>query len=139
MLRNGKLLNEKVVWYSAFSVQLKTQILDWIREDQLRSKGIDKTGEVIGYYSLTTSFINPEKKFNTHFTLYDTGEFFRSMFVSVSADRFTVNADANKGEDNLFEKYGTGIIGLTDENLEKLKIKILDHYKVELRRVIFRS
>lgn len=136
ILRKGKVLNEDATWITAFSTQLNNQILDWIREDQLRSKGIDKTGEVIGYYSLTTSFINPQKKFNSHFTLYDTGEFFRSMFVLVYKDRFETHADADKGEDNLFDKYGTGIIGLTDENLEKLKEKILEHYQNELKRIL---
>ncbi len=137
MLQNGKKLNSATVWYTAFSTELKEQILKWIREDQLKAKGINSKGEVIGYYSLTTSFINPKKKFNTHFTFYDTGEFFRSMFVRVFPDRITINADAQKGEDNLFDLYGTEIIGITDENLEKLKEKILTHYDRELRRIIF--
>lgn len=139
MLRRGKLLSDKVAWLNAFDSELKRQILDWVREDQLRSKGIDKDGEVIGYYSLVTSLINPQKKYNSHFTFYDTGDFFRSMFVSVYPDRFTIDADADKGEDNLFEKYGTKIIGLTDENLEKLKAKILEKYQAELQRIIFRN
>jgi hypothetical protein len=137
LLQNGKKLNSATTWYNTFSVELKEQILKWIQDDQLKAKGVNKDGEVIGYYSLTTSFINPKKTFNSHYTFYDTGEFFRSMFVRVFPDRITINADAQKGEDNLFEKYGTEIIGLTDENLEKLKAKILEHYQKELKRILF--
>jgi hypothetical protein len=148
ILRKGKVLNEDATWITAFSTQLNNQILDWIREDQLRAKGIDKTGEVIGRYTAVTEMISGgRKQEGDHYTLDDTGDFFRSMFVSVFRDRFETNANPIKktdssdyfdgyGEENLFEKYGTGIIGLTDENLEKLKEKILEHYQKELKRIL---
>lgn len=137
MLRRGRLFSEAVVWFDAFNPALKKQILDWIRNDQLRAKGVDGEGNVIGYYSFATSLINPEKKFNTHYTLEDTGAFFRSMFVKVLRDRIEINADAEKDDGNLFEKYGTQIIKLTDENFEKLKAEIRKHYITEARNLIY--
>jgi hypothetical protein len=149
ILRKGKELSEKKTWYNFFyRSDVKKQILHWIQEDQLRSKGIDKTGEVIGTYSIVTEWISGgRKQHGDHYTLDDTGDFFRSMFVAVFSDRFEIDADPIKktdssdyfdgyGEENLFDKYGTGIIGLTDENLEKLKEKILAHYQNELKRIL---
>jgi hypothetical protein len=81
--------------------------------------------------------INPEKLAGTHYTLYDEGDFYRSMYVSVFPDRIEINADPVKSpEDNLFELYGTGIIGLTQENLaklrERIKLKYIEYYKKTL-------
>lgn len=115
-------LNEVVAWVKTFDSTTKEQILNWIRKDQLFNKGVDKFGEVIGFYSLSTEFISGgKKKFNTHYTLFDSGDFYRSMFISVGLEAIKIDADAQKGNENLFDKFGTGIIGLTDENFEKLK------------------
>lgn len=137
MLRRGRLFSEAVVWFETFDPALRNKILDWIRDDQLRKRGVDGDGNVIGYYSYMTSLINPKKKFNTHYTLEDTGAFFRSMFVKVLRDRIEINADADKEDENLFEKYGTKIIKLTDENFEKLKAEVKDSYIKEARRLLF--
>ena len=138
LLRRRRLISDAVIWFDTFDVSMKVKILDMIREDQLRSKGIDGTGEVIGYYSLTTSLINPLKRFNTHYTLYDTGAFFRSMFVTVLADRLQIDAESNKGDEDLFEKFGTKIIALTDENFERLKKDVRQKYIEAVRSALFR-
>ena len=114
-------LKEGVVWIDTFSnPQLKTMILDWIRQDQLKAKGVDADGDVIGFYSLTTSFINPRKKFNTRFTLEDTGEFYRSMFIITLRDALIIRADTDKMEDQ--EWFTTRILELTDENIQRLRV-----------------
>jgi hypothetical protein len=123
VLRRARMLSEAVAWYEVMDPDTIRQILNLIQKDQLMDQGIDATGEVIGYYSWTTHRLtNGRKEFNTHYTLYDTGEFFRQMFVVVLRDAFVVDSDgADKGEDNLFEKYGEDIVGLTDGNMDKLK------------------
>lgn len=124
--RNAELkLSQGLVWLDTFrQPSIRTMILDWIREDQLTRKGVDADGNVIGYYSLVTSFINPNKKFNTPFTLNDTGDFYRSMFITVLVDALIINADAEKMEDQ--EWWNERILELTDENLEKLKALFLE-------------
>ena len=59
------------------------------------------------------------------------------MIVNVFRDSFVIDADADKGQDNLFEKYGTGIIGLTDENLQKVALKIGEKYRFEMEQLLF--
>jgi len=140
MLRRTKLLSETIAWVQTFDNVTKTQILDWIRNDQLLNKGVDATGEVIGYYSQVTEFISKgKKKFNTHYTLFDSGYFFRSMFVVVLQNEIVINADAQKDEDNLFDNFGTKIIGLTDENFQKLKEMVKRSYIEYARKTLFGS
>lgn len=131
--------NQRFLWRKILSDHsLQTWILDLIREDQLFKEGIDEDGEVIGYYSDMTSRINPSKKFNTHYTLKDTGEFFSTFKIVVYPTYFEIDADAWKTNDegeteNLFYKYGEGIIGLTNENLEKLGQEILRRFSKGVR------
>ncbi len=113
-------LNDAQVWIDTFSnAQLKQQILDWIRNDQLKEKGVNADGDVIGYYSFVTSLINPEKVFNTPYTLDDTGDFYRSMVIITLSDVLIIRADTEKMEDQ--EWFTERIIELTDENIQNLR------------------
>ena len=137
-LRRARMLSEAVAWYEVMDPDTIRQILNWIRYDQLFDKGIDATGEVIGYYSQWTEILSGGlKKFGDEYTLYDTGAFYSGMFVVVLKDAFVVDSDgADKGEDNLFEKYGEDIVGLTDENMEKLKEVLRPKYVQAARRML---
>lgn len=137
MLIRGSFINDIAAWYYAMDEQTQKEILALIKIDQLLSQGIDKDGNIIGVYSEATEAINPEKVAGTPYTLFDTGEFYGSMTVDVYNDSIVINADPVKSpEDNLFELYGTGIIGLTDENVGKLieivKKKYIEYYKKSL-------
>jgi hypothetical protein len=121
-IKRYRLLNDAIAWLNTFDNATLKQIIDWIQKDQLTNKGIDKNGDVIGTYSYVTELISGgRKQQGDHYTLDDTGDFYRSMYVQVLRESIVINANANKGLDNLFVKFGTGIIGLTDENLGKLK------------------
>jgi len=136
--RRRRLLSESVVWFNAFDANLKRKILDWIRDDQLTRQGVDADGDVIGTYSLTTSFINPLKKFNTHFTLDDTGGFYKSMFLQVFADRIVPSANSEtyrKMQDQ--DWYSERILNLTGENIKLLKEEIKGKYIEAVRKVLF--
>ena len=139
LLRREKFLNEAVLWYNIFDTNLKNQILNWVRIDQLTNKGIDKDGDIIGYYSPVTEFINPKKKAGEPYTLNDTGAFYESMYVEVLKDSIIINANPIKGNDNLFLKYGNGIIGLTNENIQKLTIEVKKRYIKEIKKTLFRD
>ncbi len=137
LLRRGKVLSDSVAWFEAFTPRTKNEILDLVREAQLRSKGIDGDGDVIGFYSFATELISGgAKQQGDHFTFDDTSEFFRSMFIRVLSDSFEIVADGQKEDDNLFDKYGQEIIALTDENLEKVKIMVRKAYVNYVRRIL---
>jgi hypothetical protein len=142
LLNRARTLKTAYLWQLVFrDVTLKKLVLRWIQEDQLRERGVDEDNEVIGYYSYITELINPEKIAGTHYTLFDTGEFYESMKIVVLNDSIVIEADADKqnenGEtENLFQKYGDGIIGLTIENKQRLAIEIARRFRIELQRLL---
>lgn len=137
LLNKGRLLSDAIVWFDFFTVQNKTLILDLIRIKQLQEQGINKDGDVIGRYSFATEWItNGEKREGDPYTLEDTGEFYKSMFITVYKDLFEVNANAEKEDTNLFDAYGTGIVGLTEQNKSILIEKLRQHYINYARKIL---
>ena len=112
-----------------------------IQQDQLFKEGIDEDGDIIGTYSEWTEMLNPDKVAGSHYTLFDTGAFYESMQIVVLNDSFVVEAqpikiDEDGKQTNLFEKYGEGIVGLTDENKEKLAIEIKKRFIDEVNKLL---
>ena len=139
VLKKTKLLFDAKIWFDSVDSSVRRMILFMIQNDQLRKEGIDEDGDVIGWYSQLTEILSGgKKKFNTHYTLDDTGEFFRQMFVTVLNDSMIIDsngADKSNG-DNLFNKYGEGIIGLTDENMDKLVAILRIKYIQKTRKLL---
>lgn len=137
-LRKVNLLSERLFWRKAFAdPSFKTYILDLIREDQLFSKGIDSDGDIIGLYSEWTEMMNPDKKAGTPYTLKDTGAFYESMIIYIYDNAIEIDADPIKKDEkgketNLFYEYGENIVGLTEENLEKVGLILADKYRAEI-------
>jgi hypothetical protein len=77
-----------------------------------------------------------EKQEGDPYTLEDTGAFYKSMFITVYKDLFEINANPEKEDVNLFEAYGSGIIGLTDVNLSILIGKIKIHYLNYAKKIL---
>ena len=136
-LRNGRLLSESLAWYSVFDAQTSKTILDWVRNDQLFNKGVDSEGEVIGLYTPFTEMINPEKEAGTHYTLKDTGDLYRSLYIVALRDAFVIEGDIQKIQDQ--DWFSDKILSLTDESKEKLKPIILEKYKEHIREVLHRA
>ena len=143
LLRRAKKMSEDKVWQKSFNARLKKTILDWIRNDQLWEKGIDEDGDIIGLYSEWTEMINPEKVAGTPFTLKDTGDFYKSLFINVLSDYFIIDGDGIKTDEltgkktDLFKRFGDGIVGLTEENkgklVEELKIRYIEYVRKTLQ------
>lgn len=146
--RIGELLNKATritfsdVWKEVFKdEQFKTEILDWIRWEQLYNEGVDEFGQIIGTYSRYTEILNPEKQEGTPYTLYDTGEFYNSMMIEVFDDYIEINADGLKVDEfgqttDLFQEYGYEIIGLTEESKTKLATELIERFNIEYRRLL---
>ena len=136
--------SQKAIWVKVLQDQkFKEWILNLVRQDQLFKEGVDEDNEVIGYYSEWTEMMNPKKVAGTHYTLFDTGEFYQSFELIVGKDYFEINADPLKtNEDgettNLFYKYSTAILGLTDESKDKLAQELIRRYIQKIRSVVLR-
>jgi len=138
LINRHLLLSETVAWIEAFDNLTKEQIIEWIQNEQLTKKGVNKFNEVIGLYSYATELASKgRKKQGTHYTLFDTGDFYRSMYVVVTGEELIINANPQKEDENLFQKFGTAIIGLNEENFTKLK-EIVKQKQIEYaNKVLF--
>jgi hypothetical protein len=138
MLNRVQTLSDAEAWLYAFSSDkgLQQQILDRIKS-QLYDRGVDERDKIIGYYKASTEAINPQKIAGTHYTFRDKGQFFQSLYIGWFSDYFFIDGNAQKGRTNLFEKYGEGIIGLTDENEEWLHETIFNSYMEYVEGILF--
>ena len=138
LLKRAKTLSELKAWFGVFDEKTKSIIIDWVKKDQLTAKGVDGDGNVIGHYSYATELITGGKKQEgDHYTLDDTGAFYKSMHVLIFQQSFVILGDGDKGIENLYEKYGNKITTLENENLEKLKIIVRESYRNYVRSVLF--
>lgn len=135
-----KMLNEVDMWMKSFDKETIKQIIDWIKIDQLENEGVNDLGQVIGLYSYATEKIsNGRKKAGDPYNLHDTGYFLQTLTVHVFKDYFITDADGQKQNENLFEKYnknGADIIGLTDKNLSKLILILKDNFLQYARKIL---
>lgn len=146
--RIGELLNKATritfadVWKEVFrDEQFKNEILDWIRWEQLYNEGVDEFGQIIGTYSRYTEILNPEKQEGTPYTLYDTGDFYNSLLITILDDGIEINGDGLKVDEfgqttDLFQEYGYEIIGLTEESKTKLATELIERFNYEYRRLL---
>lgn len=91
--------------------------------EQLYDEGIDSSGKTLGVYTPYTRDIKISQGVEyRHVTLRDTGEFYRSFRVALNNDSdVMITANSIKEGVDLIEKYGKNILGLTDENLSRLR------------------
>jgi hypothetical protein len=68
-------------------------------------------------------------------TLFDEGDFYQSIYTNVFKDSFELTADDPKTE-QLREKYGDLIFGLTPENKQKLIDHIRPQFMAKVRQRI---
>lgn len=140
LLKRTKKISEEKIWKKSFNAKLKKTILDWIRNDQLQ-KGVDEDGDIMGLYSEWTEMMNPEKIAGTPYTLKDTGDFYKSLFIDVLSDEFVIDGDGLKIDENgkktdLFKWLGDGIVGLTEKNKEKLVEELKIKYVENVRKIL---
>ena len=149
LLKKTKSLDNADVWEKVFkedNIQ-NYVIVELIQEEQLYGQGIDDTGNPIKdrftgsttYSALTEILSNGRKKEGTHYTLLDTGEFYKSMIINVFKNYIEISADPIKNDNDLFTKYGEGIIGLTEESKNKLAQKIAPRYQFYILQYLQRD
>jgi hypothetical protein len=123
---------------------VKKFVLDLNRKDQLFLKGEQSDGNFLessnstpGVYSFATieiikaergsaSFtfdgLTKEKKEGERYTLYDSGEWYRSFKLLVGNTEFELQASTTIGNSNtnVFEEYGKNVVGLSGDSIIKL-------------------
>jgi len=135
LLNRSRELDDAVAWLRTFTPKTRKELADLIRNDQLARKNEDATGDYIGFYSPVTEQIDPSKEAGTPYTLKDTGEFYRSIYVQVFQRSIRFDADDEKMRDQSW--YTEQIVALSDENFKKLIKKIKEAYIKEAKRVLF--
>ncbi len=71
-----------------------------------------------------------------HVTLKDTGDFYESFIVKALKDGFEITANPIKGGNDLTEKYGEDIIGISEQNKEILSQFLQPFLEEEIRNAI---
>lgn len=100
-----------------------------VLQDQLFETGADGNGESLGKYSFFTSQIKRAKGQPTNrITLVDTGDFYESYFIDAFRGGFIIDADGEKEDSNLFDRYGDDILKPDEETLEE----IAEFYEMKL-------
>lgn len=112
LLQSGRLIQSIIL-------ENEYVITDMNSEDQLYEQGINRLGvNIMDYapYSPLTIEIKKEKgqPYN-RVTLRDEGDFEQSFYVEADRLQFTIKAADWKTED-LIQRYGRQILGLTEEN-----------------------
>ena len=107
-------------------------------DDQLGKDRIDSLGDHLGVYSHRTEFLSGgEKKAGEFINLNDTGEFWESWRVEVKEFLIEIDADPIKEDTNLFSEYGIDVLGLTEENKEKLIDVARESFIKHYRKLLF--
>ena len=112
LLQSGRLIQSIIL-------ENEYVITDMNSEDRLYEQGINRLGvNIMDYapYSPLTIEIKKEKgqPYN-RVTLRDEGDFEQSFYVEADMQQFTIKAADWKTED-LIQRYGRQILGLTEEN-----------------------
>ncbi len=134
-------------------------ILNWIEEanrNQLFKDNEDSEGKKLiyrvdgrEYYSYSELYykkLNGVKKNGISFnigdpyTIANTGDFYRSLTIKIDDliefDADPIKTDENGNVTNLFEAFGEDILGLNEENLQKLIEIVKDKLIVEILKKV---
>lgn len=127
ILEKASNLNEDIAWLLSIDNGVKKKIVEFNTIDQLRDKGIDALNDTLGDYSEVSVEVFGKRE--GHITLEQDGDFYHSFRVTVQKDSFNINANSikqgPKGTIDLTTRFGDEIIGLTDENRDKVTELIL--------------
>lgn len=111
------------------------------------TEGENADGEIIGTYSANTDMMSDGMTFSFEgltfekiegepYNFVDSGDFFRSFRLRIYNDGFTIEADDQKQDGKLTDKFGKNILGLNDENINEMVEKLIPLYIEETRKYI---
>ena len=110
-------------WVQQIIYDNEAYIVDLNAEEQLYEQGVNNLGVSISDYApyspVTIEIKKAKGQPTNRVTLRDEGDFESSFFLEVGQSQFEIKASDWKTEE-LIKKYGRQILGLTNENIEKL-------------------
>lgn len=110
-------------WVQQIIYDNEAYIVDLNAEEQLYEQGVNNLGVSISDYApyspVTIEIKKAKGQPTNRVTLRDEGDFESSFFIEVGQNQFEIKASDWKTEE-LIKKYGRQILGLTNENIEKL-------------------
>ena len=110
-------------WVQQIIYDNEAYIVDLNAEEQLYEQGVNNLGVSISDYAPYSPVTIEIKKAKgqpiNRVTLRDEGDFESSFFLEVGQNQFEIKASDWKTEE-LIKKCGRQILGLTNENIEKL-------------------
>lgn len=123
-----------------FAIELNTGGPNINEYGQLFLHGEDAEGvplaQIGGDYSPVTQLIKQADGLPfDRVTLYQEGDFYKSWEFVQKNDSFVLRADTIKDGEDLRERWGGDIIGLTDESIAKLNLEVLP----EIIRYVLRT
>ena len=118
-------------------------VIELNTEDQLFDKGQNSKGESLsdigGNYSPITIEISKRKgrpkKSASSINLNDTGDFYNSFRVTPFIGGFDIDADPIKDDTNLFSEWGVDIVGLNEQNLDKIRQEYAKYFQEEISKI----
>jgi len=118
-------------------------VIELNTEDQLYDKGQNSKGESLsdigGDYSSVTIEISKRKgrpkKSASSINLNDTGDFYNSFTVTPFIGGFDIDADPIKDDTNLFSEWGVDIVGLNEQNLDKIRQEYAKYFQEEISKI----
>jgi hypothetical protein len=118
-------------------------VIELNTEDQLYDKGQNSKGESLsdigGNYSPITIEISKRKgrpkKSASSINLNDTGDFYNSFRVTPFIGGFDIDADPIKDDTNLFSEWGVDIVGLNEQNLDKIRQEYAKYFQEEISKI----
>jgi hypothetical protein len=127
-----------------FAIELNTGGPNNSENGQLFLQGLDAEGVQLsktgGDYAPMTKDL---KRFQglpfDRVTLYEDGDFYRSWEFMQKGDSFTLKADTMKDGEDLQTRWGSNIIGLTDESITKLSSEVLPEIIQYIRRQLLQG
>lgn len=135
LAENVKGLDADLVLFQIFSDPQFQEFIKVLNLSDQLFEGIDSLGvELDSYSAFTQNLLDGDRENAFNFEgktkkkiagepifLFDTGEFYDSFTVTIDTESIILDADGVKEDGtDLFVNYGEDILGLTDENLQKL-------------------
>ncbi len=113
------------------------EIIDYNRNDQLFDRGVGTKNSLLGLYSNNYFYESGKnqnskgfpKLLNNHFNFLHSGQLFESLYISYK-DKWSFQIVSNVSylkdlQDKTFSDNGNDILGLTEENIEKVDKEII--------------
>lgn len=125
MISRIQSLDEGKVFYLSVDNDIVKKLIVQLNTDNQLRFGELADGSILPNYSLTSQKVYGKP--NAPISLHDTGEFWESFRITnVTEFDLTVEVDDYY---NLLRRYSLEVIGLNEENTQRLIDKLVDEYK----------